>query len=217
MMPSIPQAQYRSLQMNSSPSPALKVALYLRVSTAHQTTENQRLDLEKVAVNRGWNIIETFQDEGISGSKGRSDRPALDRMLKDAVRGKFDLIAVWSIDRLGRSLQHLIETVNQLQSVGVDLYMHQQAIDTTTPAGKLAFSIFGAFSEFERSLIRERVKAGLDRARRSGTKLGRPSNLNDTVRAAIVALRAKDVSIRQIASQLKIGTGTIYSVLSAAA
>jgi len=82
--------------MNSSQSPALKVALYLRVSTSNQTTENQRLDLEKVAVNRGWNIIETFQDEGISGSKGRSDRPALDRMLKDAVRGKFDLIAVWS-------------------------------------------------------------------------------------------------------------------------
>src|ERR1035441_218985 len=142
--------------MNSSPSPALKVALYLRVSTAHQTTENKRIDLEKVATLRGWNIIETFQDEGISGSKGRSDRPALDRMLKDAVRGKFQVIAVWSIDRLGRSLQHLIETVNQLQAVGVDLYMHQQAIDTTTPAGKLAFSIFGAFSEFERSLIRER-------------------------------------------------------------
>ena len=203
--------------MNSSQSPALKVALYLRVSTSNQTTENQRIDLENVAINRGWTIVETFRDEGISGSKDRSERPALDRMLKDAVRGKFDLIAVWSIDRLGRSLQHLIETVNQLQAVGVDLYMHQQAIDTTTPAGKLAFSIFGAFSEFERSLIRERVKAGLDRARRSGTKLGRPSNLNDTVRAAIVALRAKDVSIRQIASQLRVGTGTIYSVLSAAA
>ena len=195
----------------------LRAALYLRVSTSNQTTENQRIDLERVAALRGWNIVETFRDEGISGSKGRNDRPAFDQMLKDAVRGKFDLIAVWSIDRLGRSLQHLIETVNELQAVGVDLYMHQQAIDTTTPAGKLTFSIFGAFAEFERSLIRERVKAGLERAKKNGIKLGRPTNLNDTVRSAIVALRAKDVSIRQIASQLKIGTGTIYSVLSAAA
>jgi DNA invertase Pin-like site-specific DNA recombinase len=194
-----------------------RVAIYTRVSTPNQTTDNQRISLEQVAALRGWTIVEIYSDHGFSGSKGRADRPDLDRVLKDAVRGKFDLIAVWSLDRLGRSLQHLIETVNELQSVGVDLYMHQQALDTTTPAGKLAFSIFGAFSEFERSLIRERVKAGLDRARRSGTRLGRPSNLNDTVRAAIVALRAKDVSIRKIASQLKVGTGTIYSVLAAAA
>src|ERR1039457_5040074 len=196
--------------MNSSPSPALKVALYLRVSTSNQTTENQRIDLENVAINRGWTIVETFRDEGISGSKDRSERPALDRMLKDAVRGKFDLIAVWSIDRLGRSLQHLIETVNQLQAVGVDLYMHQQAIDTTTPAGKLAFSIFGAFAEFERCLICERVKAGLERAKRNGVKLGRPTNLNDAVRDSIVALRAKQIPIRKIAAQLRVGTHTVY-------
>src|ERR1035441_3696248 len=195
---------------------SLRVAIYARVSTSSQTTANQLADLERVAALRGWKIVETFQDEGISGAKGRSDRPALDRMLKDAVRGKFDLIAVWSIDRLGRSLQHLIETVNQLQAVGVDLYMHQQAIDTTTPAGKLAFSIFGAFSEFERSLIRERVKAGLDRAKRNGTKLGRPTTLNSSVAAAITALRAKDHSIRKIAAHLRVGTGTVYKVLRAA-
>jgi DNA invertase Pin-like site-specific DNA recombinase len=203
--------------MDSSQLLPLKVALYLRVSTTAQTTENQRIDLERVAVLRGWAIVETYTDHGISGAKSRTDRPDLDRMLKDAVRGKFDLIAVWSLDRLGRSLQHLIETVNELQSVGVDLYMHQQAIDTTTPAGKLAFSIFGAFAEFERSLITERVRAGLERAKRNGVKLGRPTNLNATVRAAIVALRAKDVSIRKIASQLKVGTGTIYCVLTSAA
>jgi DNA invertase Pin-like site-specific DNA recombinase len=202
--------------MDSSQSPALKVALYVRVSTASQTTENQRLELERVASLRGWTIVETYTDQGISGAKDRRERPALDKMLKDAVRGRFDLIAVWSIDRLGRSLQHLIETVNQLQSVGVDLYMHQQAIDTTTPAGKLAFSIFGAFSEFERSLIRERVKAGLDRAKRNGTKLGRPTNLNSSVAAPITALRAKDHSIRKIAAHLRVGTGTVYKVLRAA-
>ena len=194
-----------------------RVAIYTRVSTPNQTTDNQRISLEQVAALRGWTIVEIYSDHGFSGSKGRADRPDLDRMLKDAVRGKFDLIAVWSLDRLGRSLQHLIETVNELQSVGVDLYMHQQALDTTTPAGKLAFSIFGAFAEFEKSLIVERVRAGLERAKRNGVKLGRPSNLNDTVRAAIVALRAKDVSIRTIASQLKVGTGTICSVLAAAA
>jgi DNA invertase Pin-like site-specific DNA recombinase len=203
--------------MNPSRSNPPKVALYLRVSTSSQTTDNQRHELERVAAVRGWSIVEIYTDHGISGAKGRSDRPDLDRMLKDAVRGKFQMIAVWSLDRLGRSLQHLIETVNELQAVGVDLYMHQQAIDTTTSAGKLAFSIFGAFSEFERSLIRERVKAGLDRARHQGTKLGRPTNLNAAVRAAIVALRAKDVPIRKIASQLKVGTGTIYTVLAAAA
>ena len=196
---------------------APRIAIYTRVSTSSQSTENQRHELLRVAQARNWEVIGEYTDAGISGAKTRADRPALDALLKDAVRGKFNLVSVWSIDRLGRSLQHLIETVNELQAVGVDLYLHQQALDTTTPSGKLAFSIFGAFAEFERSLIRERVKAGLERAKRNGTKLGRPSNLNDTVRAAIVALRAKDVSIRKIASQLKVGTGTIYSVLSAAA
>jgi DNA invertase Pin-like site-specific DNA recombinase len=202
--------------MNSSQSPALKVALYLRVSTSNQTTENQRIDLERVAALRGWTIVETYQDHGISGSKGRTDRPALDAMLKDAVRRKFDLIAVWSIDRLGRSLQHLVECVNELHAVGCDLFFLQQSIDTTTPAGKLAFSICGAFAEFEKSIIVERVRAGLERAKRNGVKLGRPTNLNDTVRSAIVALRAREVPIRQIAKQLKIGTGTCYNVLRAA-
>ncbi len=138
-------------------------------------------------------------------------------MLKAALRREFDLVAVWSVDRLGRSLQHLVEMVNELHALGVDLYIHQQAIDTFTPAGKLAFSVFGALAEYERALIRERVKAGLDRAKRNGTKLGRPTNLNDSVRSAIVALRARDVSIRRIAAQLRVGTGTVYKVLGAAA
>jgi DNA invertase Pin-like site-specific DNA recombinase len=189
----------------------------MRVSTPHQTTENQRLDLVRVASLRSWTIVETYTDHAISGAQDRTSRPALDRMLKDAVRGKFDLIAVWSLDRLGRSLQHLVETVNELRAVGVGLYLHQQALDTSTPAGKLAFSVFGALAEYERELIRERVRAGIERARRNGVRLGRPSNLNDTVRAAIIALRAKDVSIRQIASQLRVGTGTVYQVLATAA
>lgn len=166
---------------------------------------------------RGWIVVDTFQDKGISGAKGRIDRPALDALLKAATRRKIDLIAVWSVDRLGRSLQHLVETVNELHALGVDLYIHQQAIDTSTPAGKLAFSVFGALAEYERSLIRERVCSGLERAKRDGIKLGRPTNLNDTVRAAILALRSRNIPIRRIAAQLKVGTGTVYSVLGAAA
>ena len=194
----------------------MRVAIYSRVSTSHQTTENQHLELERIASARGWQIVQTFTDEGISGSKGRQDRPALDALLKGATRRQFDLIAVWSVDRLGRSLQHLVETVNELHAVGVDLYVHQQAIDTATPAGKLAFSVFGALAEYERELIRERVKAGLERAKKNGVKLGRPTNLNDSVRAAIVVLRSKDHSIRQIASQLRVGTATVYKVLQTA-
>jgi DNA invertase Pin-like site-specific DNA recombinase len=195
----------------------LRVAIYSRVSTSQQTTENQRHELQCVASLRGWTIIETYADDGISGAKGRSDRPALDRMLKAALRREFDLVAVWSVDRLGRSLQHLVEMVNELHALGIDLYIHQQAIDTSTPAGKLAFSVFGALAEYERALIRERVKAGLERAKRNGTRLGRPTNLNDSVRSAIVALRAREVSIRGIAAQLRVGTGTVYKVLSSAA
>ena len=196
--------------------PDRRVALYYRVSTSSQTTENQRHDLERTAALRGWKVVFTYSDEGISGANSRSDRPALDAMLKAATRGKFDLVSVWSIDRLGRSLQHLVETVNELHAVGVDLYVHQQAIDTSTPAGKLAFSVFGALAEYERELIRERVRVGLDRARRNGTKLGRPTNLDALVRAQIIALRAKEQPIRKIAAQLRVGTGTVYRVLAAA-
>jgi DNA invertase Pin-like site-specific DNA recombinase len=195
---------------------SIRVGIYLRVSTSHQSTDNQRLELERIAILRGWNIVDTYQDHGISGAKSRADRPALDALLKAATQRHFDLIAVWSIDRLGRSLQHLVETVNELHALGVDLYIHQQAIDTSTPAGKLSFSVFGALAEYERELLKERVRAGLDRARRDGTRLGRPTNLNDSVRATILALRSRDVPIRRIAAQLKVGTGTVYGVLGAA-
>jgi DNA invertase Pin-like site-specific DNA recombinase len=194
----------------------MRVALYGRVSTAHQSSDNQLLELERVASTRGWNVVRTFRDDGISGAKGRDERPALDALLKAASRREIDLIAVWSIDRLGRSLQHLVTVVNDLQALGVGLFIYQQQLDTTTPSGKLCFSMFGAFAEFERNLIRDRVRGGLERAKKNGVKLGRPTNLNDSVRAAIVALRAQDHSIRHIAKQLRVGTGTVYQVLRAA-
>jgi len=194
----------------------MRVAIYTRVSTNHQTTENQTLELRRVAECRGWKIVKEYTDEGISGAKGRTDRPALDAMLKAATRRDFDLVATFAVDRLGRSLQNLLETVNELHSVGCELYFHQQAIDTSTPAGQLALSVFGAMAQFERSLMRERVAAGLARAKANGTKLGRPSNMNDGLRAAIVALRNKGQSIRQISAGLGVGVGSVYRTLQAA-
>ena len=194
----------------------MKVALYTRVSTNHQTSENQTLDLRRVAAARGWQIVTEFVDEGISGSKGRDSRPALDAMLKAATRREFDLVAVWSVDRLGRSLQHLVETVNDLHAVGVNLYLHTQSLDTSTPSGKLMFSVFGSLAEYERAQIRERVIAGLNRARANNVRLGRPTNVTPSVKSAVVALRDAGHSIRHIAKSLRIGTGSVYRILSEA-
>jgi DNA invertase Pin-like site-specific DNA recombinase len=191
----------------------MKVAIYARVSTATQTANNQTQELERIAALRGWNIVATFRDDGVSGAKGRDQRPALDALLKAATRREFDLIAVWSIDRLGRSLQHLVTTVNDLHAQGVQLYFHQQAIDTTTPSGKLMFGVFSSFAEFERDLIRERIKLGVERARKEGKKLGRPSSVTDSTRAAIVELYKKGMSPKKISQTLRCGVGTAFHTL----
>ena len=150
-----------------------RTAIYLRVSTADQTTENQRRELEKVAKRSGWNIVEVYEDAGISGANGREKRPAFDKLLNDANRREFDLVAAWSVDRLGRSLQHLVAFLGELHALKIGLYLHQQGLDTTTPAGEAMFQMLGVFSQFERSMIQERVKAGLARARAQGKRLGR--------------------------------------------
>jgi DNA invertase Pin-like site-specific DNA recombinase len=191
----------------------MRVAVYARVSTASQTVDNQTQELERLAALRGWTIVATFRDAGISGAKGRDGRPALDALLKAATRREFDLIAVWSIDRLGRSLQHLVTTVNDLHAQGVQLYFHQQAIDTTTPSGKLMFGVFSSFAEFERDLIRERIKLGVERARKEGKKLGRPSSVTDSTRAAIVELYKKGMSPKKISQTLRCGVGTAFHTL----
>ena len=191
----------------------MKTALYLRVSTAHQNADNQLHELERMSAARGWNIVATYRDDGISGAKGRDGRPALDALLKAATRREFDLIAVWSIDRLGRSLQHLVTTVNDLHASGVQLYFHQQALDTTSPSGKLMFGVFSSFAEFERDLIRERIKLGVERARREGKKLGRPSSVTDSTRAAIVELYKTGMSPKKISQTLRCGVGTAFHTL----
>src|SRR5258707_8658974 len=151
-----------------------RAALYLRISTDKQTVENQEIQLRQAAERRGWEVVEVYNDAGISGSKGRADRPGLDQMLNDAGRRRFDIVLVWAIDRLGRSLIDLLGTIQHLEAVGVDLYIDQQSIDTTTPMGKLMFQVCGAFAEFERSMIQQRIHAGLRRAKAQGKVLGRP-------------------------------------------
>src|SRR5262252_8992399 len=151
----------------------MRVALYLRVSTAlEQTTENQRLALEAVAAKRGWQIVAVYEDK-ITGWKGRDKRPGFNAMLKDATRSKYDMVMAWAVDRLGRSLQNLVEFLADLHSANVGLYLHEQRLDTSTPSGRAMFQMCGVFAEFERSMIVARVHAGLDRARAQGKKLGR--------------------------------------------
>ena len=150
-----------------------RVGIYLRVSTDGQTTENQRRELEAVAARSGWNVIKVFEDAGISGAKGRDKRPGFDALLNAVTRREVDMVAAWSVDRLGRSLQDLIGFLNDLRAKGADLYLHQQALDTSTPSGRAMFGMLGVFAEFERGMIRERVNAGLARAKTNGVKLGR--------------------------------------------
>ncbi len=193
-----------------------RAAIYIRVSTDGQTVDNQRLELEQAAKRAGWEIVGVYDDKGLSGAKSREHREAFDRLCKDATRRKFDVVMSWSVDRLGRSLQDLISFLSELHSVGVDLYLHQQGIDTTTPAGKAMFQMMGVFAEFERSMIRERVKAGLRRAKAQGKVLGRPK-VAGKVEKAVLAARADGTGKRKIARQLGIGVSTVNRILSEAA
>ena len=192
-----------------------KVALYARVSTrnGHQDPEVQLHALRKVAARAGWEVVQEYVDDGISGAKGRDKRPAFDEMCKDATRRKFDVIATWSVDRLGRSLQHLVAFLSDVHAQGVDLYLHVQGVDTTTPGGKALFQMMGVFAEFERSMIQERVNAGLDRARANGKTLGRPrvgKRYEQKIQDAYAGGRSK----RGIARDLGISEGTVRNVLA---
>ncbi len=191
-----------------------RVAFYVRVSTDGQTIKNQILELGAVAKRHGWKIAETFTDQGISGAKGRNGRPGFDALHKAIARKEIDLVAVWSVDRLGRSLQDLVTFLGELHGKGVDLYLHQQGIDTTTPAGKMMFQMMGVFAEFERTMIQERIHAGLKRARANGKALGRPKTLTPKQAAQIRTLRADGMSFRKIAQQTKQSLGAVQRALS---
>lgn len=202
----------------TKPARPLRAALYARVSTDKQSTENQLRELRQAAERLGWEVVSEFVDKGISGAKGRKDRPQLDALLKGVARKDFDVVASWSVDRLGRSLIDLVNMLQEFHSTGIDLYLHQQGINTTTPAGKALFGMMGVFAEFERGMIQERVKAGMARAKAKGTKsgnaIGRPG-VGEAVEGRIRALRAEGLGMLTIAKQAGCGVSVVQRVLAA--
>ena len=190
-----------------------KAVIYSRVSTNDQTVDNQLKVLREVAERKGLEVVREISDEGISGAKGRDERKGFDELIKGAVRKEFDIILVWDVSRLGRSLKHLVSFLDDIQSARCDLYIHQSGLDTSTASGKMMFQLLSVFSEFERSMIRERVIAGQQRAKAEGKHIGRKTNVNDGIITAVYQLRQTNVPIKRIAKDLKIGVGTVYKIL----
>ena len=189
-----------------------KVAIYGRVSTSDQTTENQILKLKEMVEINNWDLIDIYIDEGISGTKGRNKRPEFDRLCKDMVRRKFNRILVWDVSRLGRSLQHLVEFLNDVQSVNCNLYIHQSGLDTSTPRGRMMFQMVGVFAEFEREMISERVKSGLDRVRSKGKKLGRPITITEEIKSQVRYLIDQRLPYSEILKQTGVPKPTISRI-----
>jgi DNA invertase Pin-like site-specific DNA recombinase len=202
-----------------------RVAFYLRVSTDAQTTENQQRDLQRLAEYRGWTVVGEYRDQGISGAAGRDKRPELDRLLKDAARRRFDVVAFWAVDRLGRSTGKVATIMEELDALGVQQFYHKEAIDTSTPHGRAMLQMAAVFAELERGMIRERVIAGLERARAESPEvraakgkkaIGRPT-LPENLRRTIVDLRGAGKSIREVAKGAGVSTATVQKVLKDAA
>jgi len=170
-----------------------RVGIYVRVSTGNQTVANQRQAVTEAVRRFGWTVARVFEDKAISGSLSRQDRPGFDALMKAVARREIDVVAAWDASRLSRSLKDLVDFLAELKARGVGLYLHQSGIDTTTPSGQALLQMLGVFSELERGLIIERIRAGLDRARREGKRLGRPRLPND--------------KISSIRKHLKSGTG----------
>jgi DNA invertase Pin-like site-specific DNA recombinase len=192
-----------------------RAVLYLRVSTQDQTTANQERELRQVADRAGWEIVHVYKDHGISGAKGKDKRPAFNALYKAVARREFEVVMAWSVDRLGRSLQDLVGFLSELHAAGVDLFLHQQGLDTTTPAGKAMFQMLGVFAEFERSIIQERVRAGLRRAISEGKQLGRPriaAEMESRILAALKARKDTGDSVRKIAARFGVDPSTVQRI-----
>lgn len=188
-----------------------RAALYVRVSTDSQTVENQLMILTEVAQRSGWTVVHVFSDEGISGAKGRDKRPGFDALLKAISRREIDIAAAFSVDRLGRSLPDLVSFLSDVQSKGCDLYLHQQAVDTSTPSGRMLFQMLGVFAEFERAIITSRIIAGQARARAKGVRFGRPPMPPRRLIAVEEAL-GDGLSIRAVAKATGVSTATVQRV-----
>ena len=194
-----------------------RAAIYARVSTTNgQTPENQLAELRKAARRMGWKVVEEYVDHGISGAKGRDKRPAYDALCKAATRKEFDVVMAWSVDRLGRSLQDLVQFLGELQAKDVDLYLDRQGVDTTTPGGKALYQMMGVFAEFERAMIRERVNAGLARAKAQGKRLGRP-RITKAKESRIHALLNQGMGMNRIAQTVGCGVSVVQRVKGALA
>ena len=191
------------------PQTTYRAAIYARVSTIEQNCENQLLELRRYVEARGWTGVE-FADSGVSGAKDK--RPALDALIKDAKRRRFDVLVCWRLDRLGRNLRHLVTMLEELQHVGVAFVSMGEGIDCTTPAGKLQLHILAALAEFERERIRERVLAGLQRAKTQGKRLGRPTR--ELPSEAIQIVQRAGLTVRQAADKLGVSPATAHRWLS---
>ncbi len=203
--------QRSTISIQESTHPITRVALYARVCTLNnQDPEMQLSELREYAAHRGWQIVEEFTDQGVSGCK--ESRPALNRLMADACRRRFDAILVWKIDRFGRSLKHLVNALAELAALGVAFISLRDNLDLSTPSGRLMFQIIGAMAELERALIQERVSAGLRNARSKGNKLGRPRVTVDA--SKIASLRAQGRSWGEIVEEMGIGNGTAQRALA---
>jgi DNA invertase Pin-like site-specific DNA recombinase len=187
-----------------------RVALYARVSTfAGQSPEMQLVELREYAERRGWHVVEEYVDHGVSGAK--ESRPALNRLMTDAKQRQFDIVACWKLDRFGRSVAHVVVALADLEALGIAFVSLKDNLDLGTPSGRFMFQIIAAFAELERAMIKDRVKAGLQNAKRKGKRLGRPPATVD--KARIARLRATGASLRAIASQIGVSVATIHKVL----
>jgi len=186
-----------------------KVAIYARVSTKDQNPESQLLDLRKYVKLRNWTIYQEYVDWGVSGAK--ESRPALDKLMKDARKRKFDILLVWKFDRFARSTKHLVTALEELEGLGIDFCSYEDSIDTSTNHGKLVFTIMGAIAEFERSLIRERVLSGLRRAKENGIRLGRPPLEVDIEKMKELVLNGN--SVREIAKHMGVSKSLVHKTL----
>jgi len=190
----------------------LDVAVYVRVSTSGQTTENQLIELSEVCDRNKWHITNVY-NETISGTKGVDERAELNRLLQDASRKKFSKVVVWSVDRVGRSMKHLVTVLSQLKDLGCDIYSYKQAIDTSTTMGSSFFHIVGIFAELENNMRAERQKIGIRRALDNGAKFGRKSIMTDKLVQSVIDLRRKGLSMRGIATKLDVSTTVVQKSL----
>ena len=194
-----------------------RVALYLRVSTSGQTVENQRIELTAVAERHGWQVVSEFVDAGISGTKGRDKRPAFDKLCRAVTRRQVDMVAAWSVDRLSRSLQDLVAFLGEVHGAGVDLYLHQQGLDTSTPAGRALFQMMGVFAEFERAILVERINAGIARARSQGTRSGKAigrAKVSAEREAAVREALAAGIGMVRAGKMCGVGTGVVQRIVA---